>query len=115
LPIAEALQRLEFADLKDATITLTAAGKLFARADTEERKRLFREHLLHFVPLVAHIRHILEERDSHQAPRERFEFELQDHLNSGDTQKTLLAAIGWGRYAELFGYDDQTRTFTLDR
>src|SRR5271166_1410136 len=99
LPIAEVLHRLEFAELKDATISVTAAGKLFAHGDTEERKRLFREHLLRFVPLAAHIRHILEDRDSHQAPLERFEFELQDHLNSGDTQETLRAVIGWGRYA----------------
>ncbi len=112
-PIAEALHLLEFAEHKDATIRLTAAGTLFARSGTEERKRLFREHLLRFVPLVAHIRHILDERESHQAPRERFEFELQDHLNSSDTENTLLAAIGWGRYAELFSYDDQTRTFAL--
>jgi NitT/TauT family transport system ATP-binding protein len=112
-PIAEALQLLEFAELKDANIKLTAAGSLFARSGTEERKRLFREHLLHFVPLVAHIRHILDERESHQAPRERFEFELQDHLNASDTEKTLRSAIGWGRYAELFTYDDQTRLFSL--
>jgi NitT/TauT family transport system ATP-binding protein len=112
-PIAESLQMLEFAELKDATIKLTAAGALFARSGTEERKRLFREHLLHFVPLVAHIRHILEERESHQAPRERFEFELQDHLSASDTEKTLRSAIGWGRYAELFTYDDQTRCFAL--
>ena len=112
-PIAEALHRLELAELKDGAIRLTAAGKLFARSDIEERKRLFREHLLRFVPLVAHIRRILDERETHEAPRERFEFELQDHLNSADTEKTLLAAIGWGRYAELFSYDDQTRTFAL--
>ena len=70
---------------------------------------------MRFVPLVAHIRHILEDRDSHEAPLERFEFELQDHLNSGDTERTLRAAIGWGRYAELFSYDDQTRTFRLEQ
>jgi NitT/TauT family transport system ATP-binding protein len=114
LPIAEALQQLEFVELKEATIRMTAAGRLFVRGDTEERKRLFREHLLRFVPLIAHIRHILEDRDSHEAPLERFEFELQDHLNADDTERTLRAAIGWGRYAELFSYDDQTRVFTLE-
>ena len=113
-PIAEALHILEFAELKDGAIKLTAAGRVFAQSGTDERKRLFREHLIRFVPLAAHIRHVLDEREEHRAPRARFEFELQDHLNQGDAEKTLRAAIDWGRYAELFSYDDQTRMFGLD-
>ena len=110
--IAEALHILEFAELKDGAIKLTAAGRIFAQVGTEERKRLFKEHLLRFVPLAAHIRHILDEREGHLAPRERFEPELEDHLNPNDAENTLRAVIGWGRYAELFAYDDETRTFT---
>ena len=113
-PIAEALHMLEFAELKDGTIKLTAAGRVFAQSSTDERKRLFREHLICFVPLAAHIRHVLDEREKHRAPRARFEFELQDHLNQGDAEKTLRTAIEWGRYAELFSYDDEERIFALD-
>jgi len=113
-PIAEALHILEFAELKEGTIKLTAAGRVFAQSGTEERKRLFREHLIRFVPLAAHIRHVLDEREEHHAPRARFEFELEDHLNSSDAEKTLRTAIAWGRYAELFTYDDKTRMFGLD-
>jgi NitT/TauT family transport system ATP-binding protein len=65
------------------------------------------------VPLAAHIRHVLNEREGHLAPRVRFESELEDHLNPSDTENTLRAVIGWGRYAELFTYDDDTRTFTI--
>lgn len=65
------------------------------------------------MPLAAHIRQVLDERDVNRAQRERFEFELQDHLNPNDADSTLQAIVGWGRYAELFSYDDQTRTFYL--
>ncbi|HTU45420.1 MAG TPA: nitrate/sulfonate/bicarbonate ABC transporter ATP-binding protein [Bryobacteraceae bacterium] len=112
-PIAEALHILEFAELKEGAIKLTAAGRLFAQSGADERKRLFREHLLRFVPLAAHVRHVLDEREGHVAPRVRFESELEDHLNSSDAEKTLRAVIGWGRYAELFSYDDETRTFSV--
>jgi len=112
-PVAASLHILEFAELKDGAIKLTAAGRVFAQSDTEERKRLFREHLLRFVPLAAHIRQVLDEREGHRAPRARFEFELQDHLNPSDAENTLRTVIDWGRYAELFDYDDQTRTFGL--
>jgi NitT/TauT family transport system ATP-binding protein len=114
-PVAAALHILEFAELKEGAIKLTAAGRVFAQSGTEERKRLFREHLLRFVPLAAHIRQVLDEREGHRAPRDRFEFELEDHLNPADSEKTLRTVIDWGRYAELFEYDDETRTFGLGR
>jgi NitT/TauT family transport system ATP-binding protein len=112
-PVAESLHLLEFAQLDHGAITLTAAGHLMAQAGTDERKKLFREQLLRFVPLVTHIRQVLNEREDHAAPRARFEFELEDHLNASDAEKTLRIAIGWGRYAELFAYDDATRGFRL--
>lgn len=74
---------------------------------------MFREHLLTFVPFAAHIRQILAERDDHRAPRARFEFELEDHLNAADAERALRVAISWGRYAEIFTYDDSTRSFAL--
>ena len=111
LPIAGVLHLLGFAELKHAGIRITAAGRVFAEVGVDERKRLFREHLLRFVPLAAHIAQVLEEREDHRAPRERFELELQDHLPPQEADRTLRAVIGWARYAELFRYDDATRTF----
>lgn len=112
-PIAAALHILEFAELTDGAIKLTAAGRIFAQSNTEGRKRLFREHLIHFIPLAAHIRQVTIEREDHLPPRERFELELQDHLNQNELASTLQAVIDWGRYAELFSYDDRTRKFGL--
>ena len=111
-PIAEALHILEFAELKDGALKLTTAGNVFARSNTDERKRLFREHLLRFVPLAAHICRILQEREGRGAPRMRFDVELEDHLTHRDAERTLRAVTAWGRYAELFAYDDKTRRFS---
>lgn len=111
-PIAEALHILEFAELKDGALKLTAAGHVFARSSIDERKRLFREHLLRFVPLTAHICRVLHERGSCGAPRQRFDVELEDHLTHREAERTLRAATAWGRYAELFAYNDKTGTFS---
>jgi len=111
-PIAEALHILEFAELKGRALKLTAAGRVFVHGTTEERKRLFREHLLRFVPLTAHICRVLRERKQGRAPRLRFEIEMEDHLSRRDTERTLRAVIAWGRYAELFAYDDRSRMFS---
>ena len=112
-PIAAAVHLLNFAELTEASIKLTAAGRVFAQSGIDARKRLFSEHLLRFVPLAAHIRQVLEEREDHRAPRARFELELEDHLHPDQSEHTLLAIIGWGRYAELFTYDDDERAFAL--
>jgi NitT/TauT family transport system ATP-binding protein len=114
LAAADILHILEFAELKDGEIKLTAAGRIFAQVETEERKRLFREHLLRFVPFVAHIRRVLDEREDHSAPRIRFQSELEDHLSTHDAERTLQTIIGWGRFAEIFAYDDEQRLFTLN-
>jgi NitT/TauT family transport system ATP-binding protein len=113
LAVAEVLHILEFAELKDGSIKLTAAGRVFAQGGTEERKRLFKEHLLRFVPFVAHIHRVLDEREDHSAPRIRFKSELEDHLTSNDAERTLQTIIRWGRYGEIFAYNDEKRVFSL--
>jgi NitT/TauT family transport system ATP-binding protein len=113
-PVAETLQMLGFVELARGDIVLTEAGRIFAEADTQERKGIFAEHLLRHVPLAAHIRRVLDERPGHRAPRLRFEAELEDYLSEDYAQETLDAVINWGRYAELFSYDDASEYFSLE-
>ncbi|MFO1060568.1 MAG: nitrate/sulfonate/bicarbonate ABC transporter ATP-binding protein [Dongiaceae bacterium] len=113
-PVAEALQILGFAELQEGDIRLTASGRQFAESDTQARKRLFAERLLQSVPLAAHIRRVLDERPGHRAPRLRFETELEDRLSQAAAEETLGVVIAWGRYAELFSYDDQAEMFSLE-
>lgn len=114
LPAAETLQMLGLAELVEGDIVLTSAGRDYAQADTQDRKQIFAEHLLSRVPLVAHICAVLAARPNQQAPRVRFEAELEDHLSRQYAGETLDAAIEWGRYAELFAYDDQSERFSLE-
>jgi len=113
-PIAETLQMLRFADIGGGDIRLTEAGTAFADAEIDERKRLFRRHLLGYVPLAQHIRRVLDERASHTAPKSRFLDELEDYMTPEAAEQTLRAVIEWGRYAEAFAYDDEMATFNLE-
>ncbi|MDM8356440.1 ABC transporter ATP-binding protein [Pandoraea communis] len=113
-PVAEILDQLGFAELKEGDILLTAAGKRFVDVSTQERKVLFAEHLLRHVPLAAKIRSVLQERRGQRAPRVRFEQELEDSMSDDLAQETLDTAINWGRYAEIFSYNDHTETFSLE-
>ena len=113
-PVAESLQMLRFAEVEGGDIKLTETGRQFAELGTDDRKKLFQRQLLSYVPLAAHIRHVLQERANHVAPKSRFYDELEDHMTSEDAELTLRAVIAWGRYAEVFAYDDDSSTFSLE-
>ena len=113
-PIAEALQLLHLAELEGGDLRLTAAGKRFVEGGTDERKNLFSKQLIAHVPLAVYIRKILDERENHQASFDRFCEELEDHMSKTHASETLKTVISWARYAEYFGYDEQTKKFMMD-
>ncbi len=112
--VAETLQMLRFAEVEGGDIRLSEAGRRFAAAPLDEGKALFQRHLLTYVPLAAHIRRVLDERESHMAPKSRFLDELEDHMTAQAAEQTLGAVVGWGRYAEAFAYDDDRQMFSLE-
>jgi NitT/TauT family transport system ATP-binding protein len=113
-PIAETLQLLRFAELEGGDLRLTPAAQRYAEADVDARKSLFAQHLLAHVPLAGHIRRVLDERTSHQAPARRFRDELEDSMSPDYAEQTLKAVTSWARYAEAFAYDEAADLFTLD-
>jgi len=113
-PITEALQMLRLGDMEGGDIKLTHMGKLFAESETNVRKAIFQRTLVANVPFAAHIRKILDERTNHTAPRRRFIDELEDKFTEDAADETLRAITSWGRFAELFSYDAESETFSLE-
>jgi NitT/TauT family transport system ATP-binding protein len=113
-PVSESLQMLHFAEIEGGDIKLTDVGKQFAEFGMDDRKKLFQRQLLTYVPLAAHIRRVLQERANHTAPKSRFLDELEDHMSTEDAEHTLRAVTAWGRYAEVFAYDDDSGAFSLE-
>jgi len=113
-PVAETLQMMRFAELAGGDLALTDVGLAFANGAQDERKRIFARQLLSYVPLAAHVRRVLDERASHVARRNRFIDELEDFMGEDDAEQTLRAIVSWGRYAEIFAYEDESERFTLE-
>lgn len=113
-PILETLEILGFAKVLDGDIQLTALGKQFSEADLQTRKPLFAERLLEKVPLARYIRRILDEKGGHRVSEERFLSKLEDYLTEKEAERVLRTMIDWGRYAELFAYDFNTGTLSLE-
>jgi NitT/TauT family transport system ATP-binding protein len=114
LPLGETLQLLHFAELEEGDIRLTDQGRSFVHADTDERKKIFAEAARSHVKLVAAIRQVIDERWNHRASAVRFRDELEDHMSPERAEETLRTAISWGRYAELFSYDEEGQQFSLE-
>ncbi|CAH2600183.1 Nitrate/sulfonate/bicarbonate ABC transporter ATP-binding protein [Rhodovastum atsumiense] len=114
LPLGETLQMLRFAEIEEGDIKLTEAGRRFVQGDIDERKKLFAQALRTHVPLAAAIRRTVDERWNHRASAMRFRDELEDHMSPDYADETLHAAISWGRYAELYSFDEEAQQFSLE-
>ncbi|HVA80075.1 MAG TPA: nitrate/sulfonate/bicarbonate ABC transporter ATP-binding protein, partial [Candidatus Binataceae bacterium] len=113
-PVADSLQLFGFAELTNGNIHLTAAGRLFVDADTQIRKTIFAQHLIRNVALANHIRRVLHEQPGHRAERRVFLEELKQYFIEADAETVLQVATNWGRYAEIYVYDEVSETFSLD-
>ena len=114
LPLGEALQLLRFGTLEEGDLIVTENGRHFVEADVDPRKALFGAALRAHVPLVALIRQVLDERWNHRASAVRFRDELEDVMSPEYAEETMSAAIAWGRYAEIYSYDEDADQFFLD-
>ena len=113
-PLVEVLEILRFAFVSKGDIELSYGGKQFAEADILERKKIFANHLLRYVPLVKHIRQVLDSTPYHRENKNRFLDELENYLSDDEAERVLRLVIEWGRYAELFAYDDNTGMLSLE-
>ena len=114
LPLGETLQLLGFAMLEEGDLILTEIGRKFAEAETDDRKVIFAEQLRAHVPLISAIRQVIDQRSNHRASAVRFRDELEDHMSPEYAEETLRTVIAWGRYAELFEYDEEAQQFSLE-
>ncbi len=115
LPLGETLQLLGLGVLEEGDLRLTEKGRAFVEADTDHRKQMFAGLLKANVPLAAQIRRVLDERPAHRASAVRFRDELEDTMSPDYADETLRAAISWGRYAELYQYDEEADQFLLEQ
>jgi len=113
LNVTSALTLLGFAQLDRGDIILTPLGQEYARADQSRRKDIFGRQLLENVPLVAYIRHGLDQDPSGDLPDQMFLKLLSYTLNETDADEALRVAVEWGRYGDLFAYDYNTGVIHL--
>jgi NitT/TauT family transport system ATP-binding protein len=113
LQMLEAARLLNFLKVESGDVTLLQQGQNFAAGDLDQRKAIFSEHLLKHITLASHICKVLRERPGHRAPKGRFLQELEDYLSDEEADRVLDQVINWGRFAEIFEYDDNSGVLSL--
>lgn len=114
LPLVEAADLLDLADTQEGDLILTPQGKQFAEAGVLEEKNIFREQALAHVSILRKIVQALETAPGHVLPEEHILSMLEEHFGTEEAQAQLETAINWGRYAELFTFQDDRGIFRLE-
>lgn len=115
LPIVEATSLLGMVTVKEGDIELTPTGKHFAEASVLERKEIFREQVLDHVNSLNTIMSALKSKSNGKMPEEFFLNILTRHFGEEESHNQLATIIDWGRYAELFAYDEHIGQLYLER
>ncbi|GAC1653376.1 MAG: nitrate/sulfonate/bicarbonate ABC transporter ATP-binding protein [Gemmatimonadaceae bacterium] len=114
LAIVEATDLLGLADMQDRQVFLTQTGQRFAEVDLDDEKALFREAALQHISLLRYIVRELEDSPTHTIDSERVLDDLEHSFSGGEARRQFQTVVDWGRYAELFTYDDNAGELKLD-
>jgi NitT/TauT family transport system ATP-binding protein len=105
LPLVQALSLLDLTRLADADLHITPLGREYVESSHTDRQAIFGRQLLAHVPLVAHIRHSLDQEPSGELPEEPFLRLLSESLDEAEAERVMRTAIEWGRHGEVFEYN----------
>jgi NitT/TauT family transport system ATP-binding protein len=114
LELTEAASILGLAVLEDGDIRLTELGVRLVEGDILSRKDVFREAVAGSVVVINQILQALNTASHHSMDEEFFLDVLENHFTPEEAGRQLETAIDWGRYAELFAYDEQAGVLYLD-
>jgi NitT/TauT family transport system ATP-binding protein len=115
VPIIEAAKMMKLLTLKEGDIYLTAMGKQFIEGDIDERKHLIRQSILDNIRLVQQIKRLLDANPSQRISEDLILEILEVNFSPEESKKQLKMAIDWGRYTELFGYDEPVGAIYLEQ
>jgi NitT/TauT family transport system ATP-binding protein len=87
-------------------------GRAYAEASVLGRKEMFAGRVLR-LPVISWIYETLQQDDNQRVAREYFLDKLRPDFHDR-TEKQLDRAINWGRFAELFAYDNDTDELYLE-
>jgi NitT/TauT family transport system ATP-binding protein len=106
LPIVEAAKLMDFLVIQEGDLILTPVGIQFIAGGIDQRKQIVRTQILSNIRLVQQISRMLQVKRNHRISEELILDILETHFSPQEAMRQLKTAIDWGRYAELYSYDE---------
>ena len=106
LPIVEAAKLMEFLVIQEGDLLLTPVGLQFIAGGIDQRKQIVRTQILGNIRLVQQISRMLQAKRNHRISEELILDILETHFSPQEAMRQLKTAVDWGRYAELYSYDE---------
>ncbi len=113
LPLIEAAELLGFARIENGNLILTPLGEAFAEASIQARKEIFASRLRR-LPFFRWMLRMIAAADNQSLRWEVLLTALEPEFPPEVAERQLDIALEWGRYAELFAYDDAEGRFFLE-
>ncbi len=114
LKVMKAAEVLGFVDTPRGDIVLEPLGKRFLESDINQRKIILRERLKQH-GLFSYFVRLLRGQEDRSLPKEMIIEHLTILLPNENAVRLFGTMVNWGRFAELFGYNQDDDRFYLDQ
>ena len=114
LPLIQAIDILGLGDIEAGDVYLTPTGIRFAEADVQEEKQIFSLQARNTVQLIKNIIQKIDASPQGEVRLEDIVAFLEECFSTDEAELQLETATDWGRYAELFSFDDDNGIFYRD-
>jgi NitT/TauT family transport system ATP-binding protein len=113
LYLVKAAELLNLVDTPRQAVVLTASGRLFAEGDINVRKEMLHE-LFSKLRIVQQVTELLKQSDTLRLHVEVIEQKIAEWLPNENPESVVAVLISWGRFSEVFGYNDDAKELYLD-
>ncbi len=113
LRLTEAAELLGFSIIAQGDIALTPLGETFAEASVLARKSIFGVRIRR-LPVFQWLIAQLKEREDNRLSVDTLREALGRDVLPEEVEPQLNIIVDWGRYAEIFAYDDNTEMIYLE-
>jgi NitT/TauT family transport system ATP-binding protein len=112
MAITKAAEMLRLVDTPKQDVVLTAEGRRFVKADTEEQKRIWREQLLK-LRLFQDVYGLLTQQPDHAVSADIVRELIILAMPREDYQTIFDTMVRWARFGNLFAYEEDADRLSL--
>jgi NitT/TauT family transport system ATP-binding protein len=113
LTVIKGAELLSLVHTPGGDVVVEDFGNQVLDASITERKDMIGSKIEQ-LPVFKSIREFLVSKEDSEVTREEVLEKLAELIPNEDAESSFSTLVNWGRYAEVFGYNDDSQTFYLD-